>query len=138
VIILYDTNVILDVILQRAPHYQESAAALAYAEQDAVTGFLAAHTITTLHYILRRHVGQENSLIAIHILLEKLQVAAIGQQEIQFALQAAFTDFEDAVCYAAAYSTQCTCIVTRNTGDFKNSKIPALTPYLFCVEQKIL
>ena len=37
-------------------------------------------------------------------------------------------DFEDAVVASLAEAGHCQYIVSRNTGDFKNSRIPAMTP----------
>ena len=50
--ILFDTNVILDVLLDRRPYAEASAAAWEAVETGSVEGLLAAHAITTIHYLV--------------------------------------------------------------------------------------
>lgn len=45
-----------------------------------------------------------------------------------------FSDFEDALVASVAESEECSCIVTRNIKDFKNSPARALTPEEFLVQ----
>ena len=46
--ILFDTNIILDVLLNRQPHAEASVAAWAAAECGRVEGMIAAHAVTTI------------------------------------------------------------------------------------------
>ena len=52
--VLLDVNVILDVLLDRKPHAEASAAAWAAVEIGAAKGLLAAHAVTTVYYLIRR------------------------------------------------------------------------------------
>jgi len=54
-IILLDFNVLLDVLVQREPHYRPSADVWETVESGRAKGLLAAHSLTTLHYLLARH-----------------------------------------------------------------------------------
>ncbi|WP_373692226.1 PIN domain-containing protein, partial [Endozoicomonas sp. SESOKO1] len=49
--ILVDTNVILDVLLEREPFAQNSSRIMALVERKACTGYLCATTLTTIHYL---------------------------------------------------------------------------------------
>jgi len=51
-----DTNVVLDVLAQREPWFDDSARLLAHIEQGSASGHIAAHTLTTLHYLLAKHL----------------------------------------------------------------------------------
>ena len=97
-----------------------------------VIGYLSAHAVTTLDYILRRHLNAAESKALLTTLLQKIQVAAVNQAIIQQALQEDFTDFEYAVCHAAAEATQADIIVTRNIKDFEHSRLPVMMPAEFC------
>ncbi len=52
--VLFDVNVVLDVLLDRKPHADASAAAWAAVETGTAEGFLAAHAVTTIHYLIRK------------------------------------------------------------------------------------
>ena len=56
-VILVDTNVILDVILMRDEFISDSyrVMRLCYEEASGVEGYAAAHTIPNLWYILRKY-----------------------------------------------------------------------------------
>ena len=97
--ILYDTNVVLDVLLARREHLAASAAALALVEAGRIEGYVAAHAVTTIAYLLQRQVGTARSRAVLAHLLSRLRVAAVTERTVRTALSA-FHDFEDAVCHA--------------------------------------
>jgi hypothetical protein len=55
--ILFDTNVVLDVLLDRQPYVEASAAARAAVETGVLEGMLAAHAVITIHYLVRKEMG---------------------------------------------------------------------------------
>jgi len=126
--ILFDTNVVLDVLLDRQPYVEASAAAWAAAETGVSEGLLAAHAVTTIHYLLRKEVGSVKARRILSAILRVFGVAAVNGAVVQEALQLPFSDFEDAVTAAAARSAGCDCIVTRDPKGFRGSPVRALTP----------
>ncbi|MBK5292527.1 MAG: PIN domain-containing protein [Acidobacteriia bacterium] len=52
--VLFDINVILDVLLDRKSYPEASAAAWAAIETGISDGLLAAHAVTTIHYLVRK------------------------------------------------------------------------------------
>ncbi len=126
--ILFDTNIVLDVLLNRRPHVEASAAAWAAVETGAVQGMLAAHAVTTIHYLVRKEMANAKAKHIVSSILRVFGVAAVDGPAIQDALQLTFADFEAAVTAAAARAAGCDCIVTRDPKGFRNSPIPALTP----------
>jgi len=129
--VVYDTNVVLDVLLQRDPHFQASAKALDAAGCGQVEGYLAGHAITTIAYMLQKVAGMARARLILSDLLSRLQVAPITDAVIRLALASPLTDFEDAVCHAAAEEVNAVVIVTRNVSDFAKGAIPAILPDLF-------
>jgi predicted nucleic acid-binding protein len=126
--VLYDTNVLLAVLQTREPHLAASAAALGLVEAGRVEGFVAAHAITTLAYLLQRRVGAVRSRAVLADLLSRLRVAAVTERTIRTALAGAFRDFEDAVCHAAALEAGAEPVVTRDLADFSPGTVPAVLP----------
>jgi len=126
--ILVDTNVILDVLSRREPHYLASAAIWALVEQKKLDGFLAAHTVTTLHYLLSKHLSRPQANLTLTKLLQVFAVAAVDEAVILKALALGWADFEDAVQMAAALNAQVDYLVTRNPRDFKDPLVKVLQP----------
>lgn len=126
--VLFDINVVLDVLLDRKPYVEASAAAWAVVETGISEGLLAAHSITTIHYLVRKEMGSVKARRIISAILRVFGVAAVDGAVVQEALQLSFSDFEDAVTAAAARSAGCECIVTRDPRRFRGSPVRALTP----------
>jgi len=126
--ILYDTNVILDVLLNRQPHVALSAPLVAKVETGRISGALCATTVTTVFYFVEKQLGAAVAQASIKRLLSIFEVAAITRSVLEAALNDGFTDFEDAVLHQAALSVGAHGIVTRNGPDFKKSTITVYSP----------
>jgi predicted nucleic acid-binding protein len=126
--ILFDTNVVLDVLLDRQPYVEASSAAWAAVETGIAEGMLAAHAVTTIHYLVRKEVGNVKARRIVTAILRVFGVAAVDGAVVQEALQLPFSDFEDAVTAAAARLAGCECIVTRDPRGFRGSPVRSLTP----------
>ncbi len=126
--LLVDTNVIVDVALDRIPHAESGTLILRAIEKGAVRGFVAAHVVTTIHYLIRRAVGPSKAEQSIAGILQIFDVAPMDHSVLDHAVQLAFPDFEDAVTAAAAHRAECDYIVTRNAKDFRKSPVRCLTP----------
>jgi predicted nucleic acid-binding protein len=126
--ILLDTNVLLDVLLDRQPYVAASAAIWAAVETGILQGMLAAHAVTTIHYLIRKELGNTKADRVVAALLRVFNVAAVDGGVVQAALQLQFSDFEDAVTAAAAKLAGCDFIVTRDPKGFRGSPVRTLTP----------
>ena len=126
--ILFDTNVVLDVLLDRQPYVEASSAAWAAVETGISEGMLAAHAVTTIHYLVRKEMGNIKARRIVTAILRVFGVAAVDGAVVQEALQLPFSDFEDAVTAAAARLAGCECIVTRDPKGFRGSPVRSLTP----------
>jgi len=129
--VLYDINVLLDVLLKREPCLADSASALDAVGQGQVEGYIAGHAVTTLFYLLQRELGMAKSRQVLAGLLTKMRVAPVTDAGIRQALNNSFKDFEDGVTYAAAQEAEVSVIVTRNVSDFTKGIIPAVLPEVF-------
>jgi predicted nucleic-acid-binding protein len=126
--VLFDSDVLLDILAQRQPFVIASAQALNTVMKKQVQGFVSGHAVTNIFYILRRQIGSEAARRLIENLLQHIQIASITNQVIHQALQSPIKDFEDAVTSAAAMSAGLEIIVTRNKADFVASLVPAMLP----------
>lgn len=126
--VLFDTNVILDVLLQREPHVAASANLLSRAETGEVLCVLCATTVTTLYYLVAKAIGSARATAHLRDLLALCEVAPVQRPVLEKALDAGFGDFEDAVLHEAARQAATDAIVTRNAQHFKKSALPVFTP----------
>jgi predicted nucleic acid-binding protein len=126
--LLVDTNVALDVLLERQPHFSASAAVWSAIETATAEGYLAAHAITTIHYLAQKQLGTRRARRVITALLQVFRVAPIDEAVLRDALDREGGDFEDAVSAAAARFSKCDAIVTRDPKGFRAAELPVLTP----------
>ena len=126
--VLIDLNIILDTLQKREPFYGTSAQVLACAETGRIDGLVAAHTMTTLFYLIVKDRSAETARVALTDLLRFLLVASVDHTTVEQALNLPYRDFEDAVQMMAAVQAGAQYVVTRNVQDYKAGPLPALQP----------
>ena len=126
--ILFDTNVILDVMLLREPFLKSSALLLAEVERKNLEGYVCSTTVTTIHYLVEKVTGRKAALSQIANVLKIFQVAKVDKLCLESALRSKIVDYEDAVLDESAYRAGLDGIVTRNEKDFKQSKLNVYNP----------
>lgn len=126
-----DINVLLDVFQKREPHYAPSARILALVQQGEVVGVFPAHGFTTLYYLVRKHASRPNAETAMDEVLKHFEVGNLDADGWAHARSLPMPDFEDAVVAVVAAESASKFIITRNTGDFTYSPVPAITPTEF-------
>ena len=125
--IFIDTNVIIDVLMQR-DGYLSSARVLALSKEKEISLFVSVLTMANLAYILRKTLRGNDFYNEMKKLSALLNVVDITHGHFMSALDLQAKDFEDALQYYCAISNQCEVIVTRNKKDFNFSSINVLTP----------
>ncbi len=126
--VLIDTNVIVDVALEREPFYAESDRILTFVEEGQIQGYVSASTFSDLYYIIRRDKGRDWTLDFLRQLATFCQVATVDNSVISIALTCNFKDFEDAIQYSTAVINLIDAIVTRNPRDFPVNIPRIVTP----------
>jgi predicted nucleic acid-binding protein len=127
-VVLFDLNIILDVLQKRIPFFEASAKLLAAAERGEVQGYLAAHSFTTLFYLIKKGQSSTDARATITKLLQFLKASQINQNTIEQALNLEYRDFEDAVQMMSAIHCNADYLVTRNLKDYKSPLIPVIQP----------
>ena len=102
--VLFDSDVLLDVLAQCQPFVIDSVKALNTVTKRQVEGYVSGHAVTNIFYILRRQIKNESAKKLISTLLQRLQVASVTDEVIRAALQSSILDFEDAVTTEAESS----------------------------------
>lgn len=129
--VLFDTDIIVDVLFKREPHATESTKTFDMAIQGKIDGYISAHAITTLDYLLTKEFDQATSKNLLEELLHYLSVAPVTGKIIKQALSSKIQDFEDAVSHYAGLSERVSVIISRNIKDFSKGEIQAVLPVVF-------
>ena len=130
--ILIDTNVLLDVTLQREKFFDSSNNSLRYALTNGHYLFFSSSSVTDYYYLLRKNKrSKENAIECIKDIATIATLATVDEKCIFRALESNISDFEDAVVDAVATSIHADIILTRNKKDFINSNHKVLTPEEF-------
>lgn len=130
--ILIDTDVILDLFFDREPFSENAAKVLSLCEKKVVIGFVTPVIISNVYYLLSQKAKQEKVIEKLKILLSIVEVLVIDKNTIIVALNSEFKDFEDAMQnYSAELNGEIDMIITRNTKDYKKSKLGIMNPENF-------
>lgn len=122
-----DTDVLLDLLLARPPHYASAARLFTLMESGKAKGYASGLTFANLHYILRRSLSGPEVLQHLRKLRLLVQVAPLTDKIIDLALSSEFEDFEDAIQYYTAVEHAMGCLITRNKKDYKRADLPLYT-----------
>ena len=125
--LLIDTNVVLDLLLAREPWANDAARLFDACAQGAARAYLAAHAVTTIHYLVERAVNRTVANTAISDLLELVTVVPASSDDFRRALTLGIRDFEDSVHVTAFLRCGAQFLVTRNARDFKAAQIETRT-----------
>lgn len=122
-----DSDILLDTILIRQPHFNDSAEVVRLADNDDYVCCTSVHSLLNIHYFLKKALGENLARQAVSVLTEKLEIISENVNIVNQAVGSNFSDFEDAVQFYAAKSVNADYIITRNTKDYKESTIPVYT-----------
>lgn len=138
--VMLDTNIVLDVLLDRELFSENSATVLRLCEQRKIEGFISASSVTDIFYLIKKHLhSMDDAYEAIGLLLGIVNVADVTAADVLAAFRLKAKDFEDCLVATCARSAACDCIVTRNVqrslprnkNDFAGLAVPAITPEEF-------
>lgn len=127
--LMIDTNIIIDVLLEREPFFKDSKAILEMCENHDIYGFVTASTITDIFYLLRKGLQNiDETYAALEKILNIVKVLTVTNDDVNNAFLKKATDFEDCLLATCAKSNKCDGIVTRNKKDFINFDIALYSP----------
>jgi predicted nucleic acid-binding protein len=126
-----DTNLLLDVLVEREPFYENSARIWALAEARGIQGIISVLSYPNVFYVVRRLKDRHTAQRAVLLLRDIFEPVAIDEQMLHQAIDAAFVDLEDAFQFFGALRAGADCLVTRNPRHFPDDDIPVFTPAEF-------
>ena len=127
--IVFDTNVIMDVIAERDPFVEVSAKAFDLIDRDGVTGAMTANTATDIFFLYqKRQPDLRKCKEALKKLVLALEVLDTTRALCLMALESPISDFEDALLVESAKQWSADYIVTRDENGFDDSPVKAISP----------
>jgi len=126
--ILFDMNIILDVLLLRKPYYTSATFLLSEVEQGNIEGYLCPTTITTIGCLVSKVKGANQAKRLMKNLLNIFNLTELSKSVFETARSHKISDFEDAVLHESARLSNIEGIVTRNVKDFKYASLKVFDP----------
>lgn len=132
--VLIDTNIILDIVLNREKFYENSVNVIKYLSSNSFEIHISSTTVTDIYYIVKKEKGHVAAIDFLQSILKFISIAGVNQETVELAMVSKIKDFEDAVQESTCVLSSLDAIITRNKKDFKNSKINIFTPYEFLLD----
>jgi predicted nucleic acid-binding protein len=129
--VIVDTNVVLDVLLERKPFVKDAVDLFRLAEESHIDAFLCATTITTIDYLLTQSLPASIARDALRKIISLFEIATVNRPVIERVLRSKIHDFEDAVLDEAGQMAGVDSVITRNTKDFAGSALKVFDPTEF-------
>ena len=124
-----DTNILIDVLANRAPFVDSAAKLFDLAEKGKVGLFISALSYSNIYYIIKKNCTHKELISLLRDLEALTETLDVTKEIISKSLSSEFKDFEDSIQYYTALSNKkVSVIVTRNVKDYKASKLSVLTP----------
>lgn len=125
--IFIDSDILLDVTLNRQPHEKYAMQLLTLRDTHNITLCTSASSLLNVYYFATKAAGKSQARNIITTLKNKITILSTDIHAINSALTSDFEDFDDAVQYHTALSNHAKLIITRNLKDYKKSAIPFMT-----------
>jgi len=132
--VIVDTNVVLDVLLEREPFVDAALGIFCLVEESRIDAFLCATTITAIDYLLIQSLPVSEARNALRKLISLFEIATVNRPVIERALGSKIQDFEDAVLDEAGQMAGADSVITRNTKDFTGSALKVFDPTEFLAQ----
>ncbi len=132
-----DTDVILDVVFKREPHFSDSQKVMSLVEKDYFPGYTSSLIIANCYYIISDNKDKKTALKTISKLRSVLNILPFTDKEIGKSLSSSIRDFEDGIQYFICLNNNINNLITRNISDYKGVDINILTPKDFLNLEKI-
>ncbi len=127
--LLIDTNVVLDLLAKRIPFYESAALIFSLADKNKLKLSISSLTFANTNYVLNRLKSPMEARGLLQRFRVLVKILALNDKIIDLALNdSKFQDFEDGLHYHSAIQNDQDIIITRDLKDFKESRIPVMTP----------
>ena len=131
--IFVDSDVILDLLARRVPHFHFAALLFTFADMDKVELFTSPTVFCNVFYILQKEIGTPQAKVALRKLRLLVHIIDTSEKTLDYALNSDFSDLEDAIQCYTAQQQQIKILLTRNIRDYKTAGITVQTPETYLI-----
>ena len=130
--VILDTNIVIDAITAREPFREKSQDIIRSASKKEFKGAITTSTITDIYYIANKFFkDKEKTTSEVKKLFLLFDVITVTKEDCLRAFETGIKDYEDSLLSVCAFKWNADFIVTRNSEDFSNSVISAISPEKF-------
>jgi predicted nucleic acid-binding protein len=126
-----DTNVLLDVLANRRPFYENAARIWTLAESGKIEALISVISFNNVYYVVRRVSDRKTAEQALQLMRNVFVAVPLTVQILSQAIDAGFSDFEDAIQFHSAVHSGAERIITRDVDHFPVADIPVISPAAF-------
>ncbi len=134
--ILIDTNIVLDLALERVGFVEGALELLRFSARNKTKLCVTASSVTDIYYVLRKQKGHESAIGLLKKFFQFSKVLGVDEEIISEALNTEMKDFEDAVQSETAIYNDINIIITRDKKDYQNSGLNVYSPAEYINEMK--
>ena len=135
-IVLLDTDVLIDIALDRTPHAEAATKLLEGLENRHGKGFVAWHSLSNFYYLVSPLKGTYQTRDYLDDLIQFIDIAPATRECFHAACQMPMKDFEDAMQVGAAIACGADVIATRNVRDYVRAPMKVASPMMLIKELK--
>ncbi len=126
--LLVDTNIILDLLAKREPHYTAASKLFSLADRNKLTLSISSLSIANTNYVLTKLMTSEKAREILRRFRLLVTVLSLDDKIVELALNdSAFIDFEDGLQYHSALENGLEIIISRDSKGFKHSRLPVMS-----------
>lgn len=129
--ILIDSDVCIDFLTGRSPHFAYAQKLFWKAENKQLDVVVSPESFSNIFYVLRKFYTAEQITPKLTEMRLLVELEDLSGSVIDQALNAGWSDFENAIQHFYAIESSCEAIITRNFRDYKKAKIHVITPFEF-------
>ncbi len=134
--VFIDTDVLLDLYIQRQPHHDIALRLFTRLKRDKTHCYTSGVVIANIYYILAKLMSRQYAMDKIRKLRRLVSVAPLDEAMIDAAVSSSLRDFEDSIQLHCAIANRIKTLITRNTADYPKGRIRIADPgqYLSAVQ----
>lgn len=125
--VFVDTDIVLDLLSGRQPHYDFAAELFSMADEKHIKLNVSSLCFSNINYILSRQYNADQARKKLLKFKTLVTVLSVDDKTIELALSSDFKDFEDAIQYYTAIENNISTLLTRNLKYFRKADISVMT-----------
>ena len=122
-----DTDIVLDLLTAREPHYAYASELFSLADNRTIKLYVSSLTFANINYILSKQLSNSQARKMLLKFKTIITILSVDDKIIELALASNFNDFEDAIQYNTALENSIPTLLTRNLKDYKNAELAVFT-----------